>query len=223
MRVSRAVIAVHVAACLAAAGEAAGQVPAPGASRTGRRPLLPRAEEIALARSAAPPAVSDSATVHVLADSGYVVAERGTNGVECYVSRSWPDALEPHCFDAEGAATIMRIEMHQVELLHGGMSVVDADRQIGADLAAGRFRLPRRPALSWMMSGGQVLINDEGRRAGRWQPHLMIYYPFLGAAELGLTTPNPTVAMLAGGGAATSSIIVVVREFVQPRTARADP
>ncbi len=43
-------------------------------SRSGRRSLLHRTDEIALARSAAPAAVSDSATVYVLTDSGYTVA-----------------------------------------------------------------------------------------------------------------------------------------------------
>src|SRR5688500_16889322 len=60
-----------------------------GAGQSGARTLLPRAEEIALARSAAPAEVSRSATVWVLTHSGYVVAEKGTNGVACYVGRSW--------------------------------------------------------------------------------------------------------------------------------------
>jgi hypothetical protein len=43
----------------------------PGTYQSGRRVLLPRAREIALARSAAPPTVSDSATIYVLGDQGY--------------------------------------------------------------------------------------------------------------------------------------------------------
>ena len=81
-----------------------------GAGQSGPRRLLPRAEEIALAGSAAPSAVSKEATVWVLTDTGYVVARRGTNGVACYVSRGWIESIEPHCFDAEGAATIMPME-----------------------------------------------------------------------------------------------------------------
>lgn len=174
-------------------------------SRTGPRPLVDRAREIALARSAAPAHVSDSAAVYVLKDSAYVEAARGSSGVECYVSRSWPGSLEPHCFDQEGAATIMRIQMRRTELLHGGMSDERADRRIGADLAAGRLRLPRRPAMSYMMSAAQVLVNDAGRPTGRWQPHLMIYYPYFTQADLGLGSPDPRTAMVAGAGAATSA------------------
>lgn len=188
----------------------------PTPSRSGRRLLLEAAREIALARSAAPPAVSDSATVYVLTDTGYVATIPGTNGVACYVSRSWPGSLEPHCYDVEGAGTIMRIQMRKTELLHRGVSEAEAERQIGADLAAGRLRLPRRPAMSYMMSGAQVLISDQGRPAGRWKPHIMIYFPFLTQADLGLGGTDQRAAQVANPGTATSSILVVVREFIDP-------
>jgi hypothetical protein len=76
-------------------------------SEPGPRKLLPRAEEIALARSAAPASVSDSATIYLLTDSGYAVGVKGTSGAACYVSRDWIASIEPHCFDPEGAETIL--------------------------------------------------------------------------------------------------------------------
>src|ERR1700722_8061061 len=45
--------------------------------------------EIALARSAAPVAISSKATVLVLHRSGYQTVVRGTNGFTCLVERSW--------------------------------------------------------------------------------------------------------------------------------------
>jgi hypothetical protein len=187
------------------------------AGQAGPRRLLSRADEIALARSAAPRYVSRGATVWLLTDSGYVVAERGTKGVACYVSRSWIESVEPHCFDEEGARSIMPIEMRRVELRHQGVSRADEEREIAAGLASGRFRLPRRPVLSWMLSGGQRLISDEGKPVGRWRPHLMIYYPYLTAAELGLdSTSDLKNAVLVDGGTATSNLMIVTSEFVQP-------
>jgi hypothetical protein len=192
--------------------------------RVGRRAVLERGFEIALAKSAAPYNVSDSATVWLFADSGYVVGARGTNGVECYVSRGWPEALEPHCFDAEGAKTILPMELRRVELLHQGKQPDVVEREIAEALAAGKFRLPRRPAMSYMMSAGQVLYSDDGRRVGRWQPHIMIYYPYLDGRDVGLATTDGKTAMVTGNGGATSSITVIVREFVEPRgVARATP
>ncbi len=47
------------------------------------------AEEIALARSAAPPSISAKAEVLVLGEHGYQTAVKGTNGFVCFVQRSW--------------------------------------------------------------------------------------------------------------------------------------
>jgi hypothetical protein len=82
----------------------------PRSTRNGRRVLLPRDEEIALARTAAPPSVSGHARILVLTDTGYAVAVPGTTGVTCVVNRSWRDSREPQCYDAEGSATIFPIE-----------------------------------------------------------------------------------------------------------------
>jgi len=212
MRVDhRAAVAV-LAACLAA--DLAAQ-DSKNPARTGRRTPLPRAQEVALARSAAPASVSDSATIWVFTDSGYVVAATGSNGVACYVSRSWPQSLEPHCFDAEGAATILRIHMKEVELLHRGTTVTETDRVVGEQLASGALRLPRRPAMSYMMSGGQHLINDNGRPIGNWRPHIMIYYPYLEATDLYRGATDMAAGTVAGAGSATSSIVFLAADFVR--------
>lgn len=189
-----------------------------GAGESGRRALMQRAEEIALARSAAPADVSDSAEVWVLAAHGYELAEPGTNGVACMVARDWLVSIEPICYDPEAAATIMRIGMRRIELLHAGTALATANATVSAELASGALRLPRRPALAYMLSSGQKLVNDEGNPVGRWQPHLMLYYPYLTAADLGLRGDgDPGTIMVSAGGAATSVMIMVVREFVEPR------
>lgn len=189
-------------------------------SRAGRRAMLPRDSEIALARSAAPASVSAHAAVMVFTDSGFVTAERGTNGVVCVVNRSWPTSLEPHCFDSESAATILPMELERTMLYHRGRSVADADRAIAAGLASGRFRLPRRPAMSYMMSAGQQLVGDDGKAAGHWRPHIMIYYPMLTNRDVGFASvPDMTVGMVTDDAEPTSSIMIVMPQFV-PLAAR---
>jgi hypothetical protein len=189
-----------------------------GSGRSGPRPLLDAAVEISLARSAAPAEVSDSATVYVLGNDGYVVAVRGSNGVSCYVSRSWQRSVEPHCHDEEGSKTILPMAMKRVELLHRGLPFDSVDRAIASGIADGTFRLPRRPAMSWMMSSEQKLISDSGQDAGSWRPHIMIYFPWMSAADLGLTgVPDPRHAMLVDAGKPTANITVVVPEFVTPK------
>jgi hypothetical protein len=199
-----------------AIGAARGQAAVSGQS--GRRALLPPEREIALARSAAPPAVSDSATIYVLGDSGWEIAVKGANGVACHVNRSWVASLEPHCFDAEAAATILPMELRRTELLHRGYSLAEADQDIAAGLASGRFRLPRRLAMSYMMSSAQQLVSDDGRPVGSWRPHVMIFFPYLTAAELGLgTNLDPRAAILVDPGKPTANVMVVVRDFIEPQ------
>lgn len=186
--------------------------------RAGPRSVLAADREISLARSAAPASVSDDAAVWLWRGDKYSRAVEGTNGVECYVSRSWRTSIEPHCFDAEGAATIMLMEMRRVELRHVGLADSTVEHRIAADLASGRYRLPSRPALSWMMSSEQELIGDDGNPAGNWRPHLMIYYPHLTAEQLGLTgAPDIRHAILVDGGLPMSNLTIVVADFIDPR------
>jgi hypothetical protein len=70
-------VALVLAASLAAEILAAQSA---SSGRAGPRVLLPRDREIALARSAAPPAVSRDATVMVLTERGFEVATRGPTG-----------------------------------------------------------------------------------------------------------------------------------------------
>jgi hypothetical protein len=196
------------------------ELPAQGVNnggQSGRRPLLPRAEEIALARSAAPRAVSDSATVYVLTDSAYVIAVQGSSGAACYVSRDWVNSIEPHCFDPEGAQTILPMHMRRVELLHRGRSKADADRAVAEGIASGRFRLPRRPVMSYMMSAEQKLIAPNGAPAGAWRPHLMIYYPYLTAPDIGIAGAGDGSISVVDPGLPVANIMVVTKEFVAVR------
>jgi len=185
-------------------------------SRSGKRPLMARDVEIALARSAAPPGVSAAATVLVFADTGFIVAEKGTNGVTCVVNRSWPASIEPHCYDREAAETVLPMQMRRLELLHRGLPESDVERVIADGLKSGEFRLPSRPAMTYMMSESQELINNEGAPAGKWRPHLMIYYPYLSNDAVGLpATPDMKVGMVSDSGKPTANLMIIMPQFVK--------
>jgi len=51
--------------------------------------LMPQADEIALARTAAPANISDRATIKVLTKTGFEVAQQGGNGSVCMVMRGF--------------------------------------------------------------------------------------------------------------------------------------
>lgn len=194
---------------LAAQGAAAGQ--------SGRRPLLSEAREIALARSAGPAEVSAHAAIWVLGDAGYRLAVPGSNGAGCIVARSWVDALEPVCYDPEGAATIMRMEMRHTEALHAGKSVAEAEREVQSAIDRGEIRAPSRLAVSWMQSSAQKLMSDDGRPVGAWQPHLMLYSPNFTAADLGLSSGVEAGGiMVVDSGGPKAMLLIVAGKFVQP-------
>src|SRR5690606_17360064 len=117
------------------------------------------------------------ADVWVLGANGYELAERGPSGAGCLVSRDWVDSLEPVCYDPDGAATVMRIAMRRVELLHGGRPVAEMEAEIERAIAAGEIRLPERVALAYMQSAAQRLVSEDGTPVGAWRPHLMLYSP----------------------------------------------
>jgi hypothetical protein len=197
-------------------------LPTPGtaqgaaAGQSGRRPLLPEAREIALARSAAPAAVSAEAAVWVLAHSGYRLAVLGSNGAACLVSRSWVASVEPVCYDREGAATIMRMEMLHTELLHAGRSVAQAEREVQSAIDRGEIRLPSRVAVSWMQSAAQQLVSDDGQPVGAWRPHLMLYSPHFTAADLGVSAGDGAGGIVVvDGGRPKAMLLIVAGEFVQ--------
>ena len=65
--------------------------------------------EIALARSAAPAAVSKHATIVVLGAHGYTAAQKGTNGFTCIVERGWTQPFgAPNFWDVKVRSPMLR-------------------------------------------------------------------------------------------------------------------
>ena len=60
--------------------------------------IADRDAEIALARTAAPPSISQDATVVVLRSHGYETAAEGKNGFVCSVERAWMSPFESREF-----------------------------------------------------------------------------------------------------------------------------
>jgi hypothetical protein len=102
---------------------------------------------------------------------------------------------------------------------HAGATEDEIESEIAAGVAAGRLRYPSRPAMSYMLSSGQILVNDEGQNVGAWKPHLMIYWPGLTKADLGGTGEGPLLGdsmILLDEGTDEACLIVVYPEFVDP-------
>jgi hypothetical protein len=189
-------------------------VAAEGQTRSGTRPALPIAEEIALARSAAPSAVSAKARVWAWNGNTYSVADSGSSVVNCYVGRPWVGAIEPHCFDEEASATIFPIQRRRVELYAQGLKEADVERRVADAIVQGDLKLPKRPAMTYMMSAAQHLVNGEGVAVGAWQPHLMIYYPNLTGESVGLPGFVSEVGFVENPGKPFAALVIPVKTFV---------
>jgi hypothetical protein len=146
--------------------------------------MADRNAEIALARSAAPKAISADATVLVLGSHGYVTAAKGTNGFVCMVDRSWsaqfdfpefwnPKLRGPTCFNPQAARSILPIVFKRTELALAGRSRGEIMAAMKAALANKAFPPLEPGAMCYMMSK-QAYLNDE---VGHWMPHLMFYVP----------------------------------------------
>jgi hypothetical protein len=159
--------------------------------------LMDRSAEIALAKSAAPPAIADKATVLVLTRHGYDTAIKGSNGFVCAVERAWmsqydfPGFWNPHmrgplCFNPPAVRSILPYTIKRTQLVLAGRS----KPQIVAAIRSGieKHTLPRLEtgALTYMMSR-QGYLNDKARN---WVPHLMFYFPRAAGATWGADLPG---------------------------------
>ncbi|MBC7894076.1 MAG: hypothetical protein H7066_01615 [Cytophagaceae bacterium] len=145
--------------------------------------------EIALALTAAPRELTDSADVFVVSAGVIRHVKRGTTGAGCTVARDLHEgSLYPICFNAEAARTAMQRELMEVRLRSVGVSEDSIKRAVATAYKDGTLRLPGRMALAYMMSPRQVLFSSpdaDGVRVGAWHPHIMIYTPEETGRDLG--------------------------------------
>jgi hypothetical protein len=145
--------------------------------------LMPdRGAEIALARSAAPAAISRDATVLVLGRHGYETAIQGKNGFVCFVGRSWgaafdwdefwnPKVKAADCLNPQAARSMLPIIELRARMVMAGRS--NAEVLSALEAAYGNKQIPKLEsgAMDYMMSKSSYLT-DQG---GHDMPHVMFY------------------------------------------------
>src|SRR5579863_6753795 len=131
-----------MAACLSSIlilgliGMKQGQAQAPKTAYSSMAPLdqylmADRNAEIALARSAAPEAISGEARILVLGRHGYETAVEGKNGFVCVVERAWmspsdapgfwnPKIRGPICFNPPAARSVLPATLKRTEMVLAG-------------------------------------------------------------------------------------------------------
>lgn len=186
------------------------------AQERGLPPLYPDAYEIALARSAAPPELSDEADVYVLRRGGHEKVYSGTNGTACIVTRDHAESLYPICYDREGAKSILLHHMEAQRLREEGASEDSVDAHIAWAYDTGRIPKPERAVVTYMMSPYQVIYaGAHGRRVGRWHPHLMIYMPGLMPDDVGMAGLSNGDLSITDPGEATAHYIIMTKAWAK--------
>ncbi len=179
------------------------------------------AEEIALARSAAPPSISANAEVLVLGDRGYETAVKGTNGFVCFVERSWdagfddpgfwnPKTRGPDCFNATAARTQLPQYLKRTEWVLSGASKQKLIEMTRSAFANHTFKNPEPGALAYMLSKGGYL-GDEA--AGPWLPHMMFFVPYGQATDWGADADGSPLIRRNGSDIESTVLMIPVRRW----------
>jgi hypothetical protein len=164
--------------------------------------LMPANTEIAMARSAAPEAISSDAKILVLGWHGYETAIEGRNGFVCMVDRSWTSAFNsaqfwnpkvrgPICFNPAAARSILPLTIKRTEMVLAGLSKAQMIDSIKTGFDNKELPVPEPGAMCYMMSRTGYL-NDS---VGHFVPHLMFYFPLMDKSSWGADLPDSPVTL----------------------------
>jgi hypothetical protein len=144
--------------------------------------LMDRDAEIALARSAAPDAISHDASVVVLTRHGYETAVQGKNGWVCWVGRSWlgmfdhpefwnPKVRAADCINPPAVRSVLPYAFKRTELILAGHSKPEVIAALKTAIDKKELPSLEPGTVSYMMSKSSYLT-DYGHHN---MPHLMFY------------------------------------------------
>lgn len=162
--------------------------------------LMDHDAEIALARSAAPDAISRDASVMVLTRHGYETAVQGKNGWVCWVGRSWgamfdhPEFWNPKiraadCSNPPAARSILPYAYKRTELILAGQPKEEIIAALKAAIDKKELPALEPGTISYMMSKDSYLTDSGGHN----MPHVMFYQAVADGAAWGANLPNSPI------------------------------
>ena len=165
--------------------------------------MTDRNAEIALARSAAPDAISGDARIMVLGRHGYETAVEGKNGFVCVVERAWmspsdapefwnPKVRGPICFNPPAARSVLPTTYKRTEMVLAGRTKAEIIEGNKAAFEKGELPALEPGAMSYMLSKRAYLTDREGHNLA----HLMFYTPLLDAKDWGADVAESPVMLI---------------------------
>jgi hypothetical protein len=163
--------------------------------------LMDRNTELALARSAAPEAISHDASVLVLTRHSYETAVQGKNGWVCWVARGWmamfdhPEFWNPRiraaeCLNPPAARSVLPYAYKRTEMLLAGHSKQEVIAAIKAAIDKKELPPLEQGTVSYMMSKSSYLTDNGDHNV----PHLMFFATDKPDAAWGANVANSPVA-----------------------------
>ena len=165
--------------------------------------MADRNAEIALARSAAPEAISRDARILVLGRHGYETAVEGTNGFVCVVERGWmspadapefwnPKLRGPICFNPPAVRSVLPTTIKRTEMVLAGKTKTEIVEGNKAAFERGELPPLESGAMSYMMSKDAYLTDGGHHNLA----HLMFYAPPLDGKAWGADLPKSPVMLI---------------------------
>ncbi len=189
--------------------------------------MASRSDEIAMARSAAPAAISADAEILVLGDHGYETAVKGKNGFVCLVERSWfasfsdpqfwnPRIRGPDCLNPAAVSSVLPANLERTQWVLSGISKAEMLTRTKASAAA--RQPPAAGALGYMMSKQGHLSDIDGH----WHPHLMFFQPHTALSAFGANLPGSPVFGQEGDPGETTVLFVPLSKWSDGTSATTD-
>jgi hypothetical protein len=202
----------------AAAGDT--KSPYPVMAPVGQYRMASPAEEIAVARSAAPASISADADVLTLGEHGYEPAAKGKNGFVCMVWRSWaasfvepefwnPKIRGPICLNPAAVRSVLPAYLERTEWVLAGVAKSDMIARTRAALAANTFLMPEPGAMGYMLSK-QGYLSDV---YGHWHPHLMFFLVHTDATAWGANLDGSPIYAAQGDPEPVTTFFVPVAQW----------
>lgn len=165
--------------------------------------MADRNDEIALARSAAPEAISREARILVLGRHGYETAVEGKNGFVCVVERGWmspsdapefwnPKIRGPICFNPPAVRSVLPTTLKRTEMALAGRTRAEIIAGNKAAFEKGELPPLESGAMSYMMSKEAYLTDNDDHNLA----HLMFYAPPLDGKTWGADLPKSPVMLI---------------------------
>ena len=156
---------------------------------------MPGALENRFALSAIPSHLREAATTYLLDPAkGYVLSQKGTNGISCIVVRSdwqWPDSsfrddiFWAVCYDEEGSKTLLQDYIYAAELRARGMDAKQVHDEVTKKFGKPTYPNPSRAGVSYMIAPVMRGYTHGPIPATMNMPHYMFYAPNVKNKDIG--------------------------------------